>query len=582
MNASDIRRWLFVLLAVVLVRTPAEGQGERHIRLIGTSDVHGNYFPYDFMGRKAGEGSLARVAAFVAGQRDSLGCDRVVTLDCGDILQGQPSAYYYNFIDTAATHVCAAALNLIGYDAGTVGNHDVETGHAVYDRRAGQCRFPLLGANVTDVRTGNPYWRPYALIERGGLRIAVLGLVTPSIPKWLPETLWKGLRFEDMTETARRWMPVLRDREKADIVVGLFHSGAGDPLAGGRLNEHASLQVAREVPGFDLIVCGHDHRETCRTVVNVAGDTVRVLNPGAGGMKVALADICVLPAQAGKCRKTVSGQLADIRPLTPDSAFCRQLDAAFRAVRSFTGERIGYNATPLSTRPAYFGPSAFVDFIHSLQLKISGADISFAAPLSFDAGIPAGDIRVSDMFNLYKYENLLYVMRMTGDEILRYLEFSYGRWTRRMSCAEDTMLNFRPDPASCDEPWQRLATPSYNFDSAAGLRYTVDLRKEEGKKITVLSLTDGRAFSPDSVYRVAVNSYRGNGGGDLLTRGAGIPKEELAGRILWSTEKDLRYYLMEEIRRQGRMAPRPRNEWKFIPGEWVEKTAVRDAKILFE
>lgn len=582
MSASDIRQWLLVLPAVLLMWIPAAGQRERHVRLIGTSDVHGNYFPYDFTGRKAGAGSLARVAAFVGGQRDSLGRDRVVTLDCGDILQGQPSAYYYNFIDTVATHVCASALNLIGYDAGTVGNHDVETGHAVYDRWAGQCRFPLLGANVTDVRTGEPYWRPYALIERGGLRIAVLGLVTPSIPKWLPETLWRGLSFGDMVEAARRWMPVLRDREKADIVVGLFHSGTGGERADGRLNEHASLQVAREVPGFDLIVCGHDHRETCRTVTNTAGDTVLVLNPGAGGMKVALADIRVRTARGGKCRKTVSGRLTDICPLAPDTAFCGLLEPTFRAVRSFTDERLGYNESPISTRPAYFGPSAFVDFIHSLQLQISGADISFAAPLSFDTEIPAGDIRVSDMFNLYKYENLLYVIRMTGSEILRYLEFSYGRWTRRMCCAEDTMLNFRSVPASCAEPWQRLSTPSYNFDSAAGLRYTVDLRREAGKKVTVLSLTDGRAFHPDSTYRVAVNSYRGNGGGDLLTRGAGIPKEELAGRILWSTEKDLRYYLMQEIRCLGRVAPRSRKEWKFIPEEWVEKAAVRDAEILFE
>ena len=144
---------------------------EVHLRLIATSDIHGNYLPFDYISRQPGRGGLSRVETYVRTQRKELGREQVVVLDNGDILQGQPTAYYYNFIDTTSTHFCAQALNYIGYDAATIGNHDIETGHAVYDRWVGECNFPMLGANVVSTSTGRPYWKPYTIIERNGIRI---------------------------------------------------------------------------------------------------------------------------------------------------------------------------------------------------------------------------------------------------------------------------------------------------------------------------------------------------------------------------------------------------------------------------
>ena len=142
------------------------------LKIIETSDVHGNYFPYDFMDRKPGVGSLARIETYVKGARKQMGADKVLLLDNGDILQGQPTAYYYNYIDTTATHACAAVLNYMRYDAAAMGNHDVETGHAVYDRWVRECKFPMLSANTIEVKTGKPYWKPYTIIRKGGVRIA--------------------------------------------------------------------------------------------------------------------------------------------------------------------------------------------------------------------------------------------------------------------------------------------------------------------------------------------------------------------------------------------------------------------------
>lgn len=575
-----MKKLFFILLTVWSLAVPAR-EKEVRLKIIETTDIHGNYFPYDFLNRRPGTGGLSRVCTYVRSQREALGRDAVVLLDNGDILQGQPSAYYYNFIDTTSVHVCSAMLNYMSYDAGTVGNHDIETGHPVYDRWTAACDFPVIAANATDTRTGQPYWKPYTIVERDGVRIGVLGLITPGVPTWLPEKLWAGLRFDDMVRTARRYVAELRDKEHADLVVGLFHSGVGNPAATGELNENATLQVAREVAGFDLIFCGHDHRKADRWVVNAAGDSVLVLNAAAYGANVAEADVTLRYDGGRLASKAVSGRLVDVSQLTPDPDFCRTFAAQEEAVKRFTEEVIGTNRTALTTQPAFFGPSAFVDLIHDLQLELSGAQISFTAPISFNATIPAGDVHVSDMFNLYTYENQLYVMELTGREIKDYLEYSYGHWTRQMGNADEHMLRFRAGADTLKDAWQRLASPSYNFDSAAGLRYTVDLTKPEGQKVSILGLSNGDAFAPDATYRVAVNSYRGNGGGGLLTEGAGIPKDSLQGRIVWSTDRDLRYYLMETIRKQGTIDAKPRNDWKFVPEAWVRQAAPRDAELLF-
>ncbi len=587
---------LLIMLTALLSLTAYSRSREARLRIIATSDIHGNYLPYDFINHKNRGGGLSHVQTYVRKQAEEHGRERLIILDNGDILQGQPTAYYYNFIDTTSRHFCAEAMNFIGYDAATAGNHDIETGHAVYDRWAEQCHFPLLGANVVNTKTGQPYWKPYTIMERQGLRIAILGLITPGIPKWLPENLWDGMRFEDMAETAKRYMPEMRMREKADIVIGLFHSGTGSQKATGHLTENATLQVAREVPGFDLVICGHDHRETVQHIKDVHGGDVLILNPAADGMKAAEADItvrirphkAVTKDKAGRLfrpnhivHKKVEGRLIDLNDLEPDAGYMARFKAEDQAVRTFTQEVIGHNHTRLSTRKAYFGPSAFVDFIHTLQLRISGADISFCAPLDFDAEIPAGNIRMSDMFNLYKYENMLYVMTLSGQEIKDYLEFSYARWTQQMTHPDDHLLLFRDGAERITIPWQRLKNPCFDFDSAAGLLYTADITKPAGEKITIYRLADGRPFSLKTVYRVAINSYRGGGGGGHLTEGAGIPREELAARTVWSTDKDLRYYLMQTIKEAGNIAPKALNHWHFIPEDWRTAAERRDTRLLF-
>lgn len=564
-------------IQVALSLTGCQDEREVTIKLVETSDVHGNFFPYNFIERKPWNGGLARVHSFLKEQRAQYG-DNCLLMDNGDILQGQPTAYYYNFIDTVTPHVAADMMNYLGCVAGNMGNHDVETGHAVYDRWVKQCQFPVLGANIVDNATGQPYLKPYEVLVRDGVKIAVLGMITPAVPSWLPEQLWSGLHFEEMEPCARKWMQIIREKEQPDVVVGLFHAGkSGNQL--GQVVEDASLNVATNVPGFDVVLMGHDHTQACLKTVNVAGDSVLVIDPASNANVVA--DVTLKLTLKGKrvVAKHVDGQLTDMNAYPVSEEFMQRFAPQYQAVEAFVSRKIGSISQTITTKDAYFGPSAFIDLIHQLQLDLTGAQISFAAPLSFKAEIRKGDICMSDMFNLYKFENMLYVMRLSGREIKGFLEMAYAIWTNRMERADDHLLLFKqPIEAGKRVNFQHF---SFNFDSAAGLRYTVDVTKPEGEKITILGLADGTPFEPDRMYHVAVNSYRGNGGGDLLTAGAGIPKEELAGRIVSSTDKDLRYYLMQYIEQVKMLHPRSLNQWKFIPEAWTQPAARRDYKLLF-
>ena len=557
--------------------TPVSASSEKEVtlKLIETSDVHGCYYPYDFIRRHSVQGSLARVSALVGEMRKTYG-DRLILMDNGDILQGQPVAYYYNYIDTTSVHVVADMLNYMHYDVATMGNHDIEAGHAVYDRWVSQCKFPVLGANIMDVKTGKTYLPPYKVIEREGVKVVVLGMITPAIPSWLPEQLWSGLRFEDMETSARKWVKWIQEKEKPDVLIGLFHAGPeGNKLD--NVVENGSGDVARRVPGFDVVFMGHDHVRTCQKIINEAGDSVLLVDPANMAKVVADVTVKVVKKDGKVIRKSVEGKLASVDRYAPDEAFLKTFEKQYQATADFVSRKIGRINKTITTKDAYFGPSAFIDLIHQLQLDITGADVSFCAPLSFAAEIKEGDIYVSDMFNLYKYENMLYTMTLTGKEIKDFLEMSYAIWTNQMKSPDDHLMLLNEK----DKGFGRFKNPSFNFDSAAGILYTVDVTKPQGEKINIRSMADGTPFRMDKMYKVAVNSYRGNGGGDLLTKGAGIPKQDLAKRIVFATEKDLRYYLMKRIEEVKILDPRPLNQWKFSPEKWVEPAAKRDYRLLF-
>ncbi len=545
-----------------------------------TSDVHGSIFSYDYLKNRPTLGGLPSVYSYVNSLRKAHP-GRVILSDGGDVLQGQPVSYYYNFINTSSPHVVASAMNEMDYDCGTIGNHDIETGHEVYDRWIRESKHPIVAANIIDERTGQTYLPPYHIIEREGIRIAVLGMITPGIPNWLPRILWSNLQFQDMLTCARKWVPYIREKEKPDLLVGLFHSGYDGGMIFPDYRENATEQVAREVPGFDLICFGHDHNPRISRVVNTDGDTVLCMGTQDAASKIAQARIR-LKIQDGKIvsKNIWAETIPMVESQSPDAmAFEAMLTEERQEVARWVKLPLGTLTQDVMERDAFFGPSTFMSLIHDMQLSLAGADISFAAPISFDSHISKGKLTVRDMFSLYKYENFLYTMQLTGQEIKDYLEMTYALWTNQMTSPDDHILLF-----DHDNPQSRrlgLKNLSYNMDSAAGIIYEVDVTKPEGRKINIHQLSDGRPFSLDKTYKVAVNSYRGNGGGELLTKGAHIPHAELEKRILSTTDKDLRYFLMLRIINNGSIDIYKMDNWRFVPEAWTHQALQRDRQLLF-
>ena len=571
------------ILAAILTLTPMATTAKNKtvtLRILQTSDVHGCFFPYNFIERKPMKGTLARVSTYVNQLRQKHGSN-VILLDNGDILQGQPTCYYSNYVKPEIPNVAAEVVNYLGYDAETMGNHDVETGHAVYDKWIKEVKCPMLGANIVDTHTGKPYVKPYTIVERDGVKVAILGLLTPAIPNWLSEELWSGLRFDEMVSCAKKWMDHLRKHEHPDVVVGLFHSGHEGGIVTEQYEEDASLRVAREVPGFDLVLFGHDHRQYNNIVRNVEGRDVVCLDPSSNALMVADATIALTMDKRGRVKdKKVEGCLTSVADLPVDQAYVTHFAATIDSIRTYVERPIGEFESTIYTRDCYFGNSAFSDFIHDLQLRFTGADISLNAPLSFDTHIQAGTVHMSDMFNLYRYENQLYVLRMTGEEVRKHLEMSYDLWVNTMHSPDDHIMLLSNDDSN-DKQRFRFKNLAFNFDSACGIDYEVDVTKPDGEKVRILRMSNGQAFEPDKWYNVAMNSYRGNGGGELLTKGAGIPPEELKNRVIFRSERDQRYYLTEEIEKVGRLNPQAHHNWRFVPEEWTIPAIARDRQIIF-
>ncbi len=558
-----------------------------HLKIIETTDTHGAIFPYDFKEDKPDNHSLAQILTYVKEERADTS-QSVLLFSDGDLLQGTPDVYYYNYVAAKEKHLYAEVMNYMKYDAAAVGNHDIETGHKVYDKFTKELNFPWLAANAVREDNGKPYFKPYYVINRKGVKLAVLGMITPGIPNWLPKILWTNIYFADMVETAKKWVPIIKEKEHPDLLIGLFHSGV-DPYYNGAkklyLNENASRLVAEEVPGFDIVFVGHDHHGWNFTVTNSKGDSVKIIGGTHAALVFGVADIYLTKNKTG-WQKEITSKLIETKKYKPDSDFMNRFSKQFNEIKAWVNKPIGEFTETISSEDALFGESKFVDLVHKLQLKISSAEISFASPLSMRAKINKGEIYVRDMFKLYHYENFLYTMKLKGSEIKGFLEYSASIWFNQMKSSNDHLLRFKFDKAgkivySPIDKAPRLFAPFYNFASAAGIKYTVDVTKPEFQRINIISMEDGTPFDMNKYYTVAVNSYRGNGGGGHLVRGAKIPHEKLSSRIIKSTDRDLRFLMMKWIEKTGKVTPTFLGNWKIIPEKFAEKGKQKDYNLLF-
>ena len=550
--------------------------GDQTLHIVTTGDVHGSWFDEPYVEGQANKTSLMSVNAWVDSLRRAVGKRNVLLLDAGDCLQGDNAPYYYNFVDTQGEHLFVQLVSYMGYDAVAVGNHDIETGHAVYDKVAAQLRdhdIPFLGANAISEESGEPYFQPYKVFRRGGFKVAVIGFTNPNMEAWLDKPIWSGIVFESLLTCAQGWVDRVREKEHPDVVVVLTHSGTGD--GDGSSLESQGLDLLKELKGVDVLVCAHDHRPFVKEK-----DGTWLINGGARAGNVGHAVVTKSKEQG----KQVRAEYVRMDKNKVDPAMETRFRPAFEAVKAFTLQPVGHLEMDLRTRDAYSGMCDYAALIHMIQLEASGAQISFVAPLTFDGTVQAGEVIYDDMFTIYPFENQLYVVKLKGSEIKDYLEYSYDGWIQTPGQHVLRITN-EPDPRTGAPRWS-FAGRTYNFDSAAGIVYTVDVTKPFGKRVKITSLPDGEPFDPDAWYKVAMTSYRASGGGDILLAGAGLSKEEAESRIV-ERLPEIREMVYQFFKEHGTVdntlfgKRSVLGEWHFVPEKVVKPLMDKDMSLIF-
>ena len=560
--------------AIVLVVAVCAAAQERTLHIVTTGDVHGSWFDRPYVEGQASRTSLMSVKHYVDSLRSAAGPENLLLLDAGDCLQGDNAAYYYNYVRTDVPHLFPRLVEYMGYDAVVVGNHDIETGHAVYDRVASelaQAGIPWLGGNALRTADGKPYFPVWKIFERAGMKVAVLGFTNPNMKAWLSEPLWRGMDFVSLIPLVQEAVDEVRATQKPDVTVVAVHSGTG--TGDGSALENQGLDLLNSLSGVDVLVCAHDHRPYV-----AEKDGCVLVNGGARAGNVGHVTVT-----SGASRR-VHAETVRMSKTLVDTQMRKEFEAEFEEVKAFTNRKVGHMSMELRTRDAYRGMSDYINLVHTVQIGVPEAQISFAAPLTYDGTVKAGDVIYNDMFTIYPYENQLFVLKLTGAEIRNYLEYSYDTWIQTPGRHVLKIVD-SPDARTGARKWSFTGRP-YNFDSAAGLVYTVDVTKPYGKRVKIASLADGSAFDESAWYNVAMTSYRANGGGNILFKGAGLSKEEADRRVV-ARYPEIRDMVYDFISRHKEITPAlvgdpsVTGEWHFVPEKKVSRLMDADMELIF-
>ncbi len=572
-----------VVSALMLSAACSRGlkDGEYTLTVLSTNDVHGTWFDSTYVDGKIRK-SIFSMNHYIDSVRTADGFGNVLLLDAGDCLQGDNAPYYFNYIDTVTPHLFPRLLEYMKYDAVAMGNHDIETGHAVYDRVAAELQkagAPFLAGNAIRNDDGKPYFPLYKMVEKAGLRIAVIGYNNANIAAWLGEELWSGMHFVSIAEVIQKDVDYVRAKEKPDVVVAAMHSACG--RGDGTILEAEALDAFNKVKGVDWLICGHDHRPYVET-----RDSCALLNSGSHSRYVAHGKMHLSVKDGRIVSKSFETDLIPVKAEKADPVMRAHFRKDFEAVQAFTRQEVGVLNAELNTRDAYTGMCDYMNLIHTLCLSREPAQISIAAPLTYNGHVDSGILIFNDLFTIYPFENQLYVVKMTGAEIQKYLEVSYDKWINTVSKPADHVLKIHShdDPRTRQKGWS-FENRAYNFDSAAGINYTVDVTKPAGERVVISSMADGSVFEPAREYNVAMTSYRASGGGNLLKE-AGIDSDKIDDRIV-SRYPEIRNLLYDYLMENGSIDPEVIGKgsvigrWKFVPEKVAAPALERDMALLF-
>ena len=552
------------VLAGLVAAAPATAtQAPRDVTVtvMETSDLHGNTVNWDYFRNAEFDDSarndvgLAKVSTLVNQIRASRGRANTMLVDSGDTIQGTPLAYYYAKVEpvteTGETHPMARAMNAIGYDAVTLGNHEFNYGLPLLATWIKQLKAPVLGANAVDARTGLPAYQPFVMktVKVPGKRpvkVGVLGLTNPGIAIWDKTNVDGKLRFTDLVKSAKFWVPLLR-LLGADVVMVTAHAGDNgmSSYQGDIPVENASAMVAEEVPGIDAVLFGHAHQDVPEKFVTnkVTGEQVLLTEPGKWGQRLSVVDFTLTEAH-GRWKVTAkSSETLNTNTVPEDPAIVSLMAPQHGKTVEYVNQPVATSTEELSAATSRYTDTAILDYIQHVQTEAVtaalGSDrpvLSIAAPFSRTAVFPAGEVSVRDIAGLYIYDNTLEAVTMTGAQVKEYLEYSAKYFNQ-------TPVGAPVDPETLTNAG---GEPDYNYDVLSGVTYDIDISKPVGSRVVGLAY-DGVAVTPEQEFVVAVNNYRRSGGG-------GFPHVSQAP-VVYNEQVEIRQALIDYASAAGTIDP---------------------------
>lgn len=544
-------------------QTQAEEKETVDLQILATSDLHGKFAPWDYaLNEESKSGSMAQIATALK----ELRTENSILVDAGDTIQDNSSDLFFD----EEIHPMALAMNEMNYDVWVTGNHEYNFGGDVLKKVISQQKADVLTGNVKDA-DGNPLADGYTILDKNGVKVGVIGMVTPNITRWDATNL-EGWTVTDPVEETKKIIEEIKD--ETDVLIGVMHMGMDNEY---EVKNSGAVDLANACPELDLIVASHAHQLIPGEEVN--GVLVVMNKSGAS----TLADVHLKLEKQEDGSWDVIDRTSDVLDMStyePDADLMEKLapydERAKEEANVVIGKLEGGNLAPeneIAEIPsAQIQDTALIDLINEVQLYYTDADVSAAALFNMNANLKEGDIRKCDTALVYKFANTLYKLEMTGAQLKQYMEWSasyYNTWK-----PGDLTISFNPD------------VRSYLYDMFAGVNYEINIANEPGSRIQNLTWPDGTPVKDEDVFTIAVNNYRATSQlltpGEVYKEGDPLPKLlEIDVRGDAGGVRELIGLYISEVK-GGVITPQTDNNWKIVGNEWDAAKHEQAVKLLKE
>lgn len=468
------------------------------LTVLSTSDIHGFLYPTDFKKRNQSQNfGLTKVVSEIRNiEKTTDGV--ILKIDNGDFLQGSPLSFYLAKHPDEGS--IAEAMNEVGYDCGVLGNHEFNYGIDFLEMTISKLNYPIVCANILKEDGNYLTGTPYVIFEKEGVKVAVLGLTTPYIPHWeQPETV-KGLIFKSAVETAKEFVPKLR--ELADIVIVSYHGGFEKDLATGEptetlTGENEGYDLLYQVHGVDVLLTGHQHRY-------IAINDAPALTTQPGDKGKFLAKVSISFDKVTKSIENSHAELIEIANQSEDVELKEKFLPLLEKVETWLDQSLGTVSgdmiikDPMKVR-MFNHP--YIEFIQNVQKDASGVDVSATPLFSDEAKGFDSKIHMREIITNFVYSQALMVVLVSGKDLRAALEWSASYFEYNEQ--EGVHINF-----DIFEP----KVAHFNYDIYSGIDYTIDVKRPKGSRITKL-MYHGKDLLPDEEIKIVMNQYRAVGGG---------------------------------------------------------------------